>query len=286
MQVSYHLFYLELGLSFHPMQESYQEFGHLATHSWMKMLWEKLSLFDIEVVFVDVTPHYPQDGDQFLMQVLLWAGYKGETLRRLNKVRISQQVLFLSDILTALGGRVNPDTLSRRPRLEVRLKMRWPVEQPSELDLRLWHDAITSLCPSRRGTRPVGPNIGISHRVWRWFWNDNTCSLHLVCSDRNTEEVYVADRKPNRFRFSHKQAHTKLNVICSVQRTIDNDQWRLLSTAPTASLPQAPRTYIEVLESWGNTWLWNDLTVSGGVNWIGQAIANETLVAVTDGSYI
>ncbi len=69
MRVFYHLFYLKLGLSFHPMQESYQEFGHLATHSWMKMLWEKLSLFDIEVVFVDVTPHYPRDGDQFLMQV-------------------------------------------------------------------------------------------------------------------------------------------------------------------------------------------------------------------------
>ncbi len=286
MRVSYHLFYLKLGLSFRPMQESYQEFGHLATHSWMKMLWEKLSLFDIEAVFADVSPHYPQDGDQFIMQVLLRAGYKGETLRHLNKVRISQQVLFLSDILTASGGRVDPTTLSHRPRLEARSKMRWPVEQPSESDLRLWHDAITSLCLSRRGTRPVEPNIGISHRVWRWFWNNNTSSLHHVCSDGNTEDIYVADRKPNRFRFSHKQARTKLNVICSVQRTIDDDQWRLLSTAPTASLPQAPCTYIEVLESWGNTWLWDDLTVSGGINWIGQAIANRTLVAVTDGSYI
>jgi hypothetical protein len=94
MRVSYHLFYLELGLSFHPMQESYQEFGHLTTHSWMKMLWEKLSLFDIKAVFADISPHFLRDGNQFLMQVLLWAGYKGETLRQLNKVCISQQVLF------------------------------------------------------------------------------------------------------------------------------------------------------------------------------------------------
>ena len=96
----------------------------------------------------------------------------------------------------------------------------------------------------------------------------------------------MADRKPSRFRVSCKQACTKLNVICSVQRTIDDNQRHLLSTAPAASSPQAPCTFIEVLKSWGNTWLRDNLTVSGGVDWIRQAIANETLVAVTDGSYI
>ena len=123
MQVSYHLFYLELGLSFHPMQESYQEFGHLATHSWMKMLWEKMSLFDIEVVFADISPHFPRDGDQFIMQVLSKAGYKGEALRCLNKVRILQQALFLSDVLTASGGRIDPKTLLHRPKHESWSKM-------------------------------------------------------------------------------------------------------------------------------------------------------------------
>ena len=100
------------------MQESYQEFGHLATHSWMKMLWEKLSLFDVKAVIADVSPNFLRDGNQFLMQVLLQAGYKGETLRQLNIVRTSQQVLFLSDILMASGGRVDPNTLLCRPRLE------------------------------------------------------------------------------------------------------------------------------------------------------------------------
>ena len=164
--------------------------------------------------------------------------------------------------------------------------MRWPVENPSESDLRLWQDAIISLCPSRRGTRPVGPIIGTPHRVWRWFWNDTNSSLHHVNSDGTTEDVYVASRKPNRFRLAHKQARTKLNVVCSVQQTIDDNQWRLLSTAPMAPMPQAPRTFLKVLQSWGNTWLWDDLTISWDANWICHAIANGTLVAVTDGSYI
>jgi len=81
MRVSYHL-YLELGISFHPMQESYHEFGYLVTpHSWMKALWEKLSFFNVKVVLADVSPHFPQEDDQFIMKVLMQAGYTGETLR-------------------------------------------------------------------------------------------------------------------------------------------------------------------------------------------------------------
>jgi hypothetical protein len=174
----------------------------------MKSLWEKLSFFNIEAVFTDVSPYFLRESNQFIMQVIIRAGYKGEPRTRLNKVRISQQVLFMSDILKASGGRVDPNTLPCRHRLEARSKMRWPVEQPSESDLQLWHNAIMSLCPSRRGTRPVGPNIGIMHRVWRWFWDDTNSSLHHVCSDGTTEDVYVADRKPNRFRFSHNQARS------------------------------------------------------------------------------
>jgi hypothetical protein len=36
----------------------------------------------------------------------------------------------------------------------------------------------------------------------------------------------------------------------------------------------------------GQTWIWEDLTVTGGTDWFAQAIANNSLVAVTDGSYI
>jgi hypothetical protein len=33
-------------------------------------------------------------------------------------------------------------------------------------------------------------------------------------------------------------------------------------------------------------WLWNNLKVTGGTDWVAQAIALNSLVAVTDGSYI
>jgi hypothetical protein len=54
MRISYSLFYLELGLLFQPMQESYQKYSTLVTHSWMKMLWEIFFMFDLHAVMADV----------------------------------------------------------------------------------------------------------------------------------------------------------------------------------------------------------------------------------------
>jgi hypothetical protein len=60
MQTSYSLFFAELGLSFQPLQESYNHYSFLVTHSWMKMLWEKLSMFDMKVVVKDFAQEYPR----------------------------------------------------------------------------------------------------------------------------------------------------------------------------------------------------------------------------------
>ncbi len=65
MQTSYLLFFAELGLSFTPLQESYSRYGFLVTHSWMKMLWEKLSMFNMKVMVSDFAQEYPRQGDQY-----------------------------------------------------------------------------------------------------------------------------------------------------------------------------------------------------------------------------
>ena len=49
---------------------------------------------------------------------------------------------------------------------------------------------------------------------------------------------------------------------------------------------QAPTSFLDILQSWGNTWLWEHLQVTGGTSWIHGSITNRSLVAVTDGSYI
>ncbi len=63
MKASYSLFFVELGISFQLLQESYSKYGFLSTHSWMKMLWEKVSMFGVKIVVADLTMEYPWEGD-------------------------------------------------------------------------------------------------------------------------------------------------------------------------------------------------------------------------------
>jgi hypothetical protein len=77
----------------------------------MKMLWEKVDKFGITIETAKESLAFPRGGDKFLMLVLMERGYSRETVRRLNRVRIYMQVLFLSDVLTASGNRIDSAVL-------------------------------------------------------------------------------------------------------------------------------------------------------------------------------
>jgi hypothetical protein len=62
--------------------------------------------------------------------------------------------------------------------------------------------------------------------------------------------------------------------------------WKVCSVAPLPVRPVPPSTFLDVLQGWGHTWLWNEMKVVGGTDWLSWAIAGEALVAVTEGSYI
>ena len=40
------------------------------------------------------------------------------------------------------------------------------------------------------------------------------------------------------------------------------------------------------MEEWGEMWVWDNLTLHGDPSWLAEAIADNSLIAVTDGSYI
>jgi hypothetical protein len=124
MQISYSLLLVKLEMSFQPLQVNYKKYSYLVTHTWMKMLWEKLSMFKMTVIMPERLRKFPKEGDQFIMQVLLRAGYGTEELWRLNRVRVSMQLLFMSDVLTASGNKISSEVLSCRPRGEAWSRMR------------------------------------------------------------------------------------------------------------------------------------------------------------------
>jgi hypothetical protein len=220
------------------------------------------------------------------MQVLLKARYAAETLLRLNRVRISLQLLFMSNILTASGNKVNTKILLRCPMGETCSNMRWPQERPTNSNPKLWKNAMLTICPSRCKPSSVGQFLGNTRRIWRWLWCEEDSTLHRLHKDGKTEEIFILGRKSNRFHYSHSQPRSRQSVVWSVHPMLDGGHWRLLSIAPCANPPPSPLTFLDVLQTWGNTWLWENMTVTGGVTWISKLITNSTLVAVTDGSYI
>jgi hypothetical protein len=154
-------------------------------------------MFDIHTVVADLSLKFPREGNQFIMQVLVKAGYTGEALCCLNRVQVSLQLLFMLDILTASGNKVGADTLLLQPQGEAWSTMRWPNEHPTDSDMRLWRDAMHLICPSRSSTSGINCLIGHLHRVWRWFWDKAHSTLHHTNLDGTTEDVFVSGWKPN-----------------------------------------------------------------------------------------
>ena len=187
------------------------------------------------------------------MQMLIKAGYRGDALWQLNRVRILLQILFLLDVLTASGGKVSSDSLSLRPQGEAWSNMRWPNEHPTNSDMQFWNHAIISICPTTSSTSSIGEYICNLHQVRRWFWNKTDLSIHHVRPDGTTEDVFVVGQIPNQFSYSHSQTCQKHNAICSIQPTLGGDHWHLLSMATIAPQDPTPRTFVDVLKSWGNT---------------------------------
>ncbi len=148
MKASYSLFLVEMGLSLQPLQELYEWYEYLLTHSWMKMLWEKVSMFGLKVVVANLQLKYPREGDRFIMQVLIELGFTKDKLQILNQVRVSLQVFFLSDLLAASGQKINPEILSQRPPAKTWSKMRWPNKQPTKGNFQLWRSAMQAIFPS------------------------------------------------------------------------------------------------------------------------------------------
>jgi hypothetical protein len=147
----------------------------------------------------------------------------------------------------------------------------------------LWQRAIMQVV--RNGSAQI--NLGAfktdDHKLWEWWVLEPQGRLFQQCRDQ--VEVYGHLRRGQ---------YTHLCTSCSRQMqgavaTVEEIAPGMVRVCSVASLPVLPiplANFLDVLHGWGQTWIWNDLKVTGGTDWVAQAIALNNLVAVTDGSYI
>jgi hypothetical protein len=55
----------------------------------MKMLWEKVSMFGIIVTTPSASGGFPREGDEFIMQLILRAGYNFDEVKHINMLGYS-----------------------------------------------------------------------------------------------------------------------------------------------------------------------------------------------------
>ena len=47
-----------------------------------------------------------------------------------------------------------------------------------------------------------------------------------------------------------------------------------------------PLSLREVFDRWGNDWIWKDLRLDGGTDWLAESIGAGDCIAIADGSYM
>jgi len=94
---------LQLGMPHNPITLDYDKRGYLATLSWVKMLWTSLHHFNIHLHIECATILSPRERDQVLMELKLEKVLNRKMIRSLSRCRGSLEIIFLSDMTTAVG---------------------------------------------------------------------------------------------------------------------------------------------------------------------------------------
>ena len=76
------------------------------------------------------------------------------------------------------GGRyLEKKYLNLRTPDETWLSLRFPREEPTDIDEALWQEALDQLAPRGRVRRRVGRFVCKPHRVWHWKLSANGTKL-------------------------------------------------------------------------------------------------------------
>lgn len=276
---------LEIGLPTDLFSSPYAQVSRLSTESWIKDVWHEFHTSAVHVQ--ERTPNLaPQrDNDQFLIRAFLSAGITGRKLLRLNRCRLRNKIISLSDMTTGDGRQILPDCLQDCPQNR-RLDIAWPTQGPlPSADWLLWKQSIRTTFCKRDSLRLAVP-------LGHW-----TSPHHSAAFDSDTNRIFL--RAPNDTWHTYQRDSWYNHTVTSTSdrpppTALGGHAWltplRLVTSgwSPSRlSLPPSPPTsFLESLQSTPphDKWAIEYTRVLGDVRiWIFHLIAG-TAIAVADGS--
>jgi hypothetical protein len=121
------------------------------------------------------------------------------------------------------------------------------------------------------------------HKLWEWQVVENRGRLYRQKGDH--VEVYGHVQRGRYTHICTSRSGKMRGNMATVEEGTPGMK-KICSVASSPNRPIAPTDFLDVLRGWGQIWIWEDLKVIGGTDWVAQAISKNSVLAVTDGSYI
>jgi hypothetical protein len=101
LDASFRYLQLQLGTPYNPLTLPFKKWGYLAPLSWVKMLWQSLDTFNIQLHMKYHPLPFPRERDQVIMEIFLDGISTTAEIKSLSWCWGMLQCIFLSDLVTA-----------------------------------------------------------------------------------------------------------------------------------------------------------------------------------------
>jgi len=244
----------------------------------------------IEIAPLPIKP--PWEGDKWFMQAAMEAGITNPIkLIKLNKYWCHQQVLYVSDILDAGGKCLNKRYLTRLCKEENWSSLIFPTEKNPQGHILLWRQVLYAVAPRGRVQNRVGRFLNKGHKVWEWRYREEDKKVYH--HKGQVMDIYSPSTVPTYLNWPNCWSRSRVDVplenvgkICTMKEVGSIGVHNVSLHTPMPPIRVTPINFWEAIQGWGNTWLWDNLVISGDISWIAESIADNSCVAVMDGSYI
>ncbi len=295
MDASFKYLQLQLVTPYNPLTLPFNQWGNLAPLSWVKMLWQSLDTFNIQLHMKYPPLLFPQERDQVIMEIILDKVFSATEVQSISWCWGSLQCIFLSDLVTVDGRYLESFVFELGPPKK-RSTYHFPHECPTKKDwdiwFNFWHNYATTggklKVPLGRWTHPT-------HRKWLWY-SSSVDDLHRVENRIVHHYLPSQSRRLTRSDLGYSLAWTEplrtnhvIGLPVSVQGLDSTCVYKLNTGTTLARGSQQPSNFGEYLRAWGGEWMWGEIedgqATKRDLTWLFQGMKSNTLVWVTDGSY-
>jgi hypothetical protein len=225
------------------------------------------------------------------MQAVVEADFMlAQEMKILNLFHCHQVVIYLLNVFDAKGRCLDKQYLDHQKQYEKWLTLIFPQEKPLQGHLHLWRECLYSLAPCRRLTQQVGDFKSKGYKIWDWRYDEKASRVNH--HKGHVMDIYILSLVPGYIRRPNCWTRAQLGVpleekeeYCTVKQ-VSLGVYKVVFHSPIPQAMMDPTAFWDVVKSWGSTRMWDNLRIMGDTSWIAEAIADNSLLTIINGSYM